>query len=680
MFQTPSNDDSLLHFGAREGGAVTVPKMATGALQLPGPSGASPAVAVAEEQGAPPAPPRKPAAQLAGKRAREEGCEVAPLSSRSSRVRSSLALDLSRMGVGAGPGNAGGSLPTVWAEACSSSSCALSCTGASEVVDVTEAALSAQAQARGQADSNAVLAVLLAAQPAGYTTRSMSTGLALVPSGTAASGGPCARWGHAATLLDGWRMLVYGGQSGGCDALADSWILDLRTGRWSELSCANLPPRAWHGLVQVPGREWTVAYGAVHGGDGGAGAGAGAGGEVEAECEEVTIIDTEVGFAYPPALTGRLPSCRSGAALAIVPLVTMPGGSVDGKKGMRTPEAAIVVFGGQRKSSGRSGGRATWVNDVFAWPVGSSGAPKYSWAAVRHTEGRQPLPRCYSASVGVGSRLVVFGGNNGDDTFGDVAYLSCTPSPAAPDAWSWHWPVCSGGGPRPRTGASAVAIGDRFVLVTGGWDPEEEETTAAARKAAAAGSKGGRGRPPGLSASPAPPEGGRAEGDPFPEAWLLDMACASGSSSTAEEWEWIRLCPASGEGLGRTGHSAVLVEDVRGLLPPSAHSPSPFPLPGLVLFGGMRVGPGRSATHSNDIAVLTLPADLLQAGRARSAAVAQAAADWSRIASARAAEESEALVTTAGVAAGEGWAAWGMDEGDGGWSTRLGQPNPATQG
>ena len=241
------------------------------------------------------------------------------------------------------------------------------------------------------------------------------------------------------------------------------------------------------------------------------------------------------------------------------------------------------------------------------------------------------MPRCYHSVVALGSKLVVFGGNDDVQSFSDLAYLECTPTVSAPDTWSWHWPVALGRGPRARTGASATAIGDRYIVVTGGWDPHVQVRAAAvAAKAAKGAAGGGRGSKrnsggevvsgegaaavaaaaaaaaalaapaPGMQAAHAlavaassglrtmKVEGEAEEGveEPFPEAWVLDT----------QSWEWLRVAgeveapaaaaaAAAAEGApsaqaiealkcaaGRAGHACVLLHDARPLLSYAASS------------------------------------------------------------------------------------------------------------
>ena len=64
-----------------------------------------------------------------------------------------------------------------------------------------------------------------------------------------------------------------------------------------------------------------------------------------------------------------------------------------------TRERHVLVFGGTR---GRS-----WVADLHVLSLRA-----YRWALAR-VEGKYPAPRCYHAAAVVGTRLVVFGGNDG---------------------------------------------------------------------------------------------------------------------------------------------------------------------------------------------------------------------------------------------------------------------------
>lgn len=61
---------------------------------------------------------------------------------------------------------------------------------------------------------------------------------------------PCDRWGHTMTLIDGNRLLVYGGQSfsdkDGCSiTLSDLHVYDMNKNSWSKpINCEGMP-RCW---------------------------------------------------------------------------------------------------------------------------------------------------------------------------------------------------------------------------------------------------------------------------------------------------------------------------------------------------------------------------------------------------------------------------------------------------
>lgn len=621
---------------------------------------------------------------------------------------------------------AGGGLPTAWRDRgdgiSSNCSASVSATTAQGDGQGRKPALSSgtplpsvhkyveQAVSKAVADSNKTLSsMLLPCAPGHHAKMACRTlkGPVLLPAliqSTAPT--PPARWGHACAMLDAHRMLVYGGMDGEQRVLTDLWVLDVRTGQWSQMA-GTAPPRAWHSVTKMPDRRWAVAYGEVFpsssssssskatGGSGGSsgavGVREGAATSAEVKCEEISVLETDVGCMYEPEVKGRLPTRRAGHVAVFVPHATMPAGS---SASIRPAEPTLVLFGGRRAGTGSSSARTTWHNDVYAWPVGTmQSGPKSTWSKIVETEGRQPLPRCYHCAVAVGgSRMVVFGGNNGEDTFADVAFLDCKPTVTRPDAWSWHWPILIGGGPRPRAGCTAIALGDRFVLFLGGWDVDEEETQEKLVKAQAAYARALAKSQAGLapvnvaSAPPYEAVSGREVGEAYGEAWLLDMR--GGSDVHGEEWEWIRVEPtvqalASSSGtssdaakdaatsyarylrahLARAGHSAVLVEDVRGLLgmtllqasskgglgmdssgqstlllPPSAEIQGA--IPGIVLFGGAK--PCLSAEDAsvsamrqvNDVVVLALPPALVKAGDAARAAHERALLEYEELSAA----------------------------------------------
>lgn len=70
--------------------------------------------------------------------------------------------------------------------------------------------------------------------------------------GPEGSGSPSARYGHSATLLNGTRMLIFGGWNGK-DFFNDVYVLDLEVFAWTQPKC-NGPapsPRQGHIAIQV---------------------------------------------------------------------------------------------------------------------------------------------------------------------------------------------------------------------------------------------------------------------------------------------------------------------------------------------------------------------------------------------------------------------------------------------
>ena len=67
---------------------------------------------------------------------------------------------------------------------------------------------------------------------------------------------PVRRWGHAACCLnygdENPKVLISGGV--GDNVLGDMWILDVNSGRWTEVRMFNLVVPLWSVLVRAVGR------------------------------------------------------------------------------------------------------------------------------------------------------------------------------------------------------------------------------------------------------------------------------------------------------------------------------------------------------------------------------------------------------------------------------------------
>jgi N-acetylneuraminic acid mutarotase len=488
---------------------------------------------------------------------------------------------------------------------------------------------------------------------------------------------PTPRWGQAATLLkpDGGEMLINGGESADGTTLADTYILSVpsstktttssssSTGAsWSvEPYSPDAPSRKWHSLVHwhAADRGWILALGQL--GDskqdlqqtehqsslslqsprGSSScttsnsttttARDSAPQEEENPCtvDDLSTFDPSCSLWFAPAVTGRVPINRHGHSMTLVPTARMPQASAL----QRESEAVVVVFGGVRSTVNTKKGtrRMQYLNDLYAWPVSS-----HKWHHIATTEGRAPKARSFHSAVAVGSKLIVFGGTDGEESFDDVSYLLCEPTVSAPDTWAWHQPSISGKGPSPRAAASATVIGNRFVLFIGGHDPTEDceqLSNAANADSSKVKVEENVAKVPNGPSSDFPIKSDvrlssevaalivselstrdqfRKSGSPFADAWLLDTHL----------WEWIRLAAPSSSSstsenrysvekfCGRAGHSAALIHDARALVQTSMQSSADTcqPISAIVLFGGKSEG-----GVTSDVSVLTLPQSLLNA-------------------------------------------------------------------
>ncbi|TYZ64146.1 hypothetical protein PybrP1_004439 [[Pythium] brassicae (nom. inval.)] len=245
---------------------------------------------------------------------------------------------------------------------------------------------------------------------------------------------PAGHWGDSATKISGDRVVVYGGADDDEATLGDVHVFDLKTREWSKpLNCESIP-RAWHDAVYLEAKHLLLVIGGERFmGDG----------QIDV-LSDIMVLDTECFLWYPPAVSGTMPSARSGHTCTVV-------------------GDDVVVFGGSR---GRNRQSTVHILDSDTW----------HWKAVK-VEGKPPSARTYHSAVAVGDRVVIFGGNDAKKSFNSVHVLQ-KKAGGAGDTWSWFHPCVVGTPPQARTGHSATLVDDSSILVFGGWDPQSEDPAA----------------------------------------------------------------------------------------------------------------------------------------------------------------------------------------------------------
>ena len=156
--------------------------------------------------------------------------------------------------------------------------------------------------------------------------------------------------------------------------------------------------------------------------------------------DQVMVLDTEIMLWYPPSVSGKVPSGRSGHTASLL-------------------QNELVVFGGVKNNKWQ---KSLAVLDTMRW----------MWSTPKIT-GDAPRARSYHSATPVpdSNLLVIFGGNNETQCFNSVHVLGTNN-----DEKSWFHPTVSGTPPCPRTGHVATLLEDgKTILVYGGWDPNVDE-------------------------------------------------------------------------------------------------------------------------------------------------------------------------------------------------------------
>lgn len=245
---------------------------------------------------------------------------------------------------------------------------------------------------------------------------------------------PSPRWGHSATGIDGNRLLIYGGQSE-AGTLQDLYVYSVDADKWSRpVNCEGLP-RQWHTATYLPERQLLISFG---------GEAPNKKGKISTT-DQVMVLDTELMLWYPPAVSGDIPSGRSGHTANLLPNTN-----------------DLLIFGGVKGSK--------WTNTVALLDIS-----RWKWT-VPKIVGDGPRPRSYHSATPIlkssnKSWLVIFGGNDSVRSYNTVHVLETNSN-----TWTWINPICSGESPPPRTGHCATLLEDKStILIYGGWDPNADD-------------------------------------------------------------------------------------------------------------------------------------------------------------------------------------------------------------
>jgi hypothetical protein len=279
---------------------------------------------------------------------------------------------------------------------------------------------------------------------------------------------PCPRWGHTMTKIKDDRMLVYGGQSFDLDTgnpiiLSDVHVYNTAKRTWDKPINCKGEARQWHSATFLPERELLLTFG----GESMDHANNKSKKDKVVTTDMLRVLDTDIMLWYPPAVSGEVPTGRSGHTATWMPNtneVVLFGGCIKGKKWLHSVSVLDTV-------------RWIWSTPTIQGVAPKSRSYHSSTAVqkIKSASSADSINNNNNASSSTSSyKLVIFGGNNQTSCFNTLHVLEQDDG----GVWRWSNPKPTGQAPFPRTGHSATLLEDgKTICIYGGWDPNEEAAT-----------------------------------------------------------------------------------------------------------------------------------------------------------------------------------------------------------
>ncbi|KAK7392087.1 hypothetical protein VNO78_20514 [Psophocarpus tetragonolobus] len=227
---------------------------------------------------------------------------------------------------------------------------------------------------------------------------------------------PSERWGHS-SCFSGGLMYVFGGCCGGVH-FGDVLCLDLDKMAWSKLvTTGEKPgPRDSHSTVLVG--QKMIVFGGTNG---------------LKKVNDTHILDLATKEWIRPKCQGTPPSPRESHTATLV------------------GDERLVIFGGSGE------GDANYLNDLHVLDLRTM---RWTSPAVK---GDLPVPRDSHSTLAIGNKLIVYGGDCGDQYQGDVNVLDV-------DTMTWSRLKIQGSSPGVRAGHAAVSVGTKVYIIGGVGD------------------------------------------------------------------------------------------------------------------------------------------------------------------------------------------------------------------